>query len=64
MKTSINKIIIYAKNVEKMISFYEKYFGFESKIEEGDRIIELIPSFGGASIMIHPAGKGIKEGQA
>ena len=64
MKPSINKIVIYAKNVEKTVAFYEKHFGFKPHIEEGDRIIELMPSHGGASLMIHPAGKGIKEGQA
>jgi predicted enzyme related to lactoylglutathione lyase len=64
MNPPINKIVIYAKNIERMIAFYEKHFGFTSQTEEGDRIIELIPSNGGASIMIHPSGKGIKEGQA
>ena len=47
-----------------MISFYENHFGFTSQTEEGGRIIELMPSNGGVSLMIHPLGKGIKEGQA
>lgn len=64
MKPSLNKIVLYAKNVEKTIAFYEQHFGYKSHIEEGDRIIELTPSFGGASLMIHQAGKGIREGQA
>ena len=64
MSPSINNIIIYAKNTERMIAFYEKYFGFKSQTKEGDRIIELVPSNGGANLMIHPSGKGIKEGQA
>lgn len=63
-KPSINKIVIYAKNVDKTISFYEKYFGFKSVREEGDRIVELLPANGGASLMIHPAAKNLKEGQA
>ena len=64
MKPSINKIFLYAKNVEKMITFYEKHFGFKAHPEEGDRVTELFPQGGGASLMIHAAGKGIKEGQA
>lgn len=64
MSPSINKIIIYAKNIEKTIAFYECHFGFESQAEQGDRIIELMPSGGGASLMIHPAGRGVKEDQA
>ena len=64
MKPSINKIVIYAKNVEKMAAFYEKHFDFKPLIEDGDRILELIPAHEGASLMIQPAGKGIKEGQA
>jgi predicted enzyme related to lactoylglutathione lyase len=64
MGQPINSIVIYAKNTEKMIAFYENHFGFKSQTKEGDRIIELIPSNGGASLMIHPSGKGIKEGQA
>jgi len=64
MSPPINKIIIYARNAESMITFYEKHFGFKSPTKEGDRIFELIPSNGGASLMIHPSGKSIKEGQA
>ncbi len=64
MNPPINRIIIYAKNIEKTVAFYETHFGFKYQAEEGDRIIELIPSNGGASLMIHPSGKGIKQGQA
>ena len=46
-----------------MVAFYEKHFDFKPRTIEGDRIIELIPSQGGASLMIHPSGKGMKEGQ-
>ncbi len=63
MKPSINKIVIYAKNVKEMVKFYSEHFDFNPLIQEGDRIIELMPSYGGVSLMIHPAGKGIREGQ-
>ena len=63
MNPAINSIVIYAKNVTKMAAFYEKHFNFKLQTIERDRIIELIPSHGGASLMIHPSGKGMKEGQ-
>ncbi len=56
--------MIYAKNVEKMAAFYVKHFDFKSLVEEGTSMLELLPAHGGASLMIHPAGKGIKDGQA
>ncbi|MEE9320730.1 MAG: VOC family protein [Granulosicoccus sp.] len=64
MNPPIHKIIIYAKNIERTIAFYENHFGFTSQTEESDRIIELMPHNGGASLMLHPSGKGMKEGQA
>lgn len=64
MWLSMNRIIIYAKNVEKIVTFYERHFGFKSQREEGDRIIELIPSHGGTTILIYQAAKSMKEGQA
>jgi len=63
VKPTINSIVIYTKNVTKMVAFYEKHFDFKPRTIEGDRIIELIPSHGGASLMIHPSGKSMKEGQ-
>jgi predicted enzyme related to lactoylglutathione lyase len=64
MEPSLNKIIIYAKNPEKMVRFYEQHFGFTAHIEEDDRITELIPKHGASSLMIHPAEKRVKEGQS
>jgi predicted enzyme related to lactoylglutathione lyase len=64
MKPVLGRIIIYAKDLRKMALFYEKFFGFECHTFEGDRICELTLPSGGMSIMLHPAGKGIKTGQA
>jgi len=44
--------------------FYEKYFGFKAKVDPDEKLIELISAHGGSNILIHKAGKGIKEGQA
>lgn len=60
----INRIVLYARDVEETIRFYEKHFGFEASREAGDRIIELISRDGGANLMIHPAAKGQRSGQS
>ncbi len=60
----LNRIVMYARDVEETVSFYVKHFGFEVHREEGDRIVELIATSGGANIMIHPAAKGLKVGQS
>jgi predicted enzyme related to lactoylglutathione lyase len=59
----INRIVLYAPDVEETLRFYEKHFGFEAAREAGDRIIELISLDGGANLMIHPAAKGQRGGQ-
>ena len=60
----LNRIILYVKDVERTIAFYESYFGFRAEYEEGDRIVELVSAGGGAALMIHKAGKAQKTGQA
>lgn len=63
MTATLGRIIIYAKNLEKMCTFYENFFGYKRLILPDDRIIELIPPSNGASIMLHPVAKSVKTGQ-
>ncbi|MCB0347652.1 MAG: hypothetical protein KDD37_02400 [Bdellovibrionales bacterium] len=63
MKPCLGRIIIYAKNIEKMRLFYETFFGYKSRQRPGDRMIELNPSSGGAVILLHPMAKSVKPGQ-
>ncbi len=60
---ALNKIMIYAKNVQRTADFYEKHFGFKQKADADGRIVELIPSAGGAHLLLHQAAKSIKSGQ-
>jgi predicted enzyme related to lactoylglutathione lyase len=60
----INRIVLYARNVEKTIRFYERHFGFQASRKAGDRIIELISRDGGVNLMIHQAAKGQAGGQS
>jgi predicted enzyme related to lactoylglutathione lyase len=64
MQPSLNRILLYVKDVERACEFYQRYFGFTSTRDNDDRIVELTPPHGGAILMIHPAAKGVKAGQA
>ena len=59
-----NRIVIYCRDVEAMVSFYSTYFGFQVVARPDDRITELRRADGGLILMLHPASKGQKEGQA
>lgn len=63
MSPSLGRIIIYTKKIPEMIDFYRRYFGYSDHQIEGDRIVELTPPATGFVIMLHPMGKGRKEGQ-
>jgi predicted enzyme related to lactoylglutathione lyase len=63
MHAGLNRIVIYAKDMQKSVAFYETFFGFTAKADEGGGIIELTSANGGTSIMIHQAAKSVKLGQ-
>ncbi|MFS8144194.1 VOC family protein [Rhizobium sp. BR 249] len=60
----LNRLVIYAKNVEETARFYEKHFGFTATSLPGDRIVELVAQDGGANLMLHQAAKGQRSGQS
>ena len=60
----LNRLVIYAGNVEETARFYEKHFGVKATSLPGDRIIELIAQDGGANIMLHRAAKRQRSGQS
>ncbi|MDE1993334.1 MAG: VOC family protein [Rhizobiaceae bacterium] len=59
----LGRLVLYARDVEATVDFYERYFGFKPLRRDGDRIVELLAPDGGASLMIHPAAKSQKMGQ-
>ena len=63
MPLALNRLVLYARDVEQTVAFYEKYFGFQVLRLAGDRIVELVALHGGANIMVHAAAKGVKTGQ-
>ena len=64
MRATIGRIVLYTKDPDAMVAFYERHFGFVAHQEEGDRIVELVAPDGGASLMLHPAAKGMRQGQS
>lgn len=64
MAVPLNRLVIYAKNVEETARFYEKHFGFEALRLPSDRIVELVARDGGANIMLHEAAAGQRSGQS
>jgi predicted enzyme related to lactoylglutathione lyase len=59
----LNKIVIYARDIKKTATFYERFFGFEARTDPDGGIIELVSKDSGANILIHQAAKSIKLGQ-
>ena len=64
MSTAITQIILYTKRMEAMIDFYGRYFGYAAKHDDNDRLIELVNPKYSVRLLLHPSGKGRKEGQA
>ncbi len=60
----LNRVLIYTRRVEEMVAFYHLHFGFTAVQAEGDRIVELTDPDGGTGLLLHPAGKGQKQGQS
>jgi predicted enzyme related to lactoylglutathione lyase len=60
---ALGRVLLYARNVENTVNFYERHFGFSVLRLPGDRIVELVAANGGANLMVHPVGKGVRVGQ-
>ena len=52
------------RKMQQMIEFHTGVFDFTAHRQEGDRIVELRPESAGLTLLLHPAGKGRKEGQS
>ncbi|MDJ0825879.1 MAG: VOC family protein [Rhodobacter sp.] len=59
-----HRLILYTRRIDEMIAFYGAHFGYRPVSAPGDRIVELLPPGDGLRLMLHPAGKGQREGQA
>lgn len=59
----LGRIIMYTKRLEEVTDFYCKFFGFEIRRLEGDRIVELVSQSAGINILLHPMSEGRRDGQ-
>ncbi|WP_204318666.1 VOC family protein [Pseudooceanicola aestuarii] len=64
MAAPLGRIIIYTRKIPEMAAFYARHFAYTVTGTEGDRIVELTPTRGGAALLLHPASARQKEGQA
>ena len=64
MTPPLASLIIYTSKTDEMVAFYKTHFGYEVLRKEGDRIVELQPPEGGVPLLLHPAAKGMRQGQA
>lgn len=60
----LGRLIIYTRKMDDMIAFYCTHFGYRTHQRPNDRITELASDSGGAALLLHPASKGQKIGQA
>ncbi len=63
MTVQLSGVVIYAKDLDTTVEFYKKNFGFKSLRASDDRIVELFHETG-ARIMVHQAGRTVKQGQS
>jgi len=62
MHSSLNAIMIYAKDMARTTDFYQRYFGLTSS-GEVEGLIKLGSAKGGPVILIYQAAKSVKLGQ-
>ncbi|MBF7140981.1 MULTISPECIES: VOC family protein [Pseudomonas] len=63
MQSSLNRLMLYVRDLQTASVFYERHFGFVPTHDPDDRVVELLPSHGGVTLMLHQAAKSVKTGQ-
>lgn len=64
MTASLGRLVLYTHDPDAMAAFYGRHFGYVAQRRDGDRIVELRPPGAGMALLLHPAAKGQKVGQA
>lgn len=63
MTPALSSLILYTSRLDEMAHFYGDFFDYSVHKFEGDRIVELRPPGPGVVLLLHPMGKGRKQGQ-
>ncbi|WP_227269241.1 VOC family protein [Roseobacter weihaiensis] len=64
MTPALGSLILYTTKIDEMIAFYAIHFGYSAHRLNGDRTIELRPPEGAVHLLLYPAAKGVRHGQA
>ena len=61
----VTRVILYARDIDRMVAFYTTHFGYvlSREPDSDDRLTELRPKGEGVILLLHRAGKGQKQGQ-
>lgn len=63
MLPTLSSLVLYTSRMEEMAQFYTGFFGYTAYQDTSDRIVELRPPAASATLLLHPMGKGRKQGQ-
>ena len=64
MTPTLGSLILYTAKKDEMADFYSTHFGYSQTGRDNDRIVELRPPDGGVPLLLHPAARGMRQGQA
>jgi predicted enzyme related to lactoylglutathione lyase len=64
MTALLTRLVLYTHDIAAVSQFYQLHFGYAEQPNPTDRIVELTPPGPGVILMLHPAAKGQKAGQA
>ncbi|NDV02136.1 VOC family protein [Pseudoroseicyclus sp. CLL3-39] len=64
MRVGVGRLLLYVRDIAATTDFYARLFGYEAVTQARDRIVELRPAGPGLPLLLHPAAKGQRSGQA
>ncbi|WP_299735981.1 VOC family protein [uncultured Roseobacter sp.] len=64
MTPTLGSLILYTRKIDAMAAFYVDHFGYSRHDLINDRIVELRPKDNATILLLHPAAKGARQGQA
>lgn len=64
MDIEFSAVTIYAKDIDKTVSFYTHHFDFTASDQSEEKFIVLDHASSNFRIFVHKAGKGVNQGQA
>ena len=63
MAALLNLIVIYARDIQRTVDYYQSFFGYTATGSAAEGLVELLAPAGGANILVLKAAKSVKVGQ-